>query len=101
MLYRIKAEAMRWILISWRTLDSVANAEIILAHKLDLKEKWDPVSRASPHQPLKISLILPLFRESTGSQVGLHIIAKRNVRIQPASQLKIWSEKPLSFAEQH
>jgi hypothetical protein len=51
MLYRIKAEAVSWILISWRTLDSVANAEIIPAHKLDLKEKWDPVSRASPPTP--------------------------------------------------
>lgn len=48
MFYRIKAEAVSWILISWRTPDSVANVEIILAHKLNLKEKWDPVSRALP-----------------------------------------------------
>lgn len=81
MLYGIKAEAVRWVLISWRTLDSVANAEIILAHKFDLKEKRNPVSRASPPQPLKISLIPPLFWEWTRSQMDLHIITKRNVCI--------------------
>lgn len=55
MLYRIKAEAVRWVLISWRTLDSVANAEIILAHKFK-KPKKNGTQLAElppPRNPLK------------------------------------------------